>query len=219
VTADTGGYDRVAAGRGLVRAAALVKEVDFAAVDGDLFRAALAEYAEPGVGEAHLEELRTAIAGALAAAFGFEAGVETFFFTRAYDPRRRHAILAKADLLQEDLLRLPEKDPAREASSQGAEVAGYRPLAIMFELAGVPLRVDLPLYSLLSLTRTGTKPSSADLERFFHLRRAAEALGRRIAADDTRPLLITERDSGRRFRLADRRDVRGNPVLGVQEVV
>jgi hypothetical protein len=217
VTTDSGAYDRIGAGRGLVRAATLAGEVALAPVDAALFRAALVEYAEPGVGDKHLEDLQGLVADALVAAFGVEVGVETFFFTRAYDPRR-HAILAGADLLNEDLLRLPDEDPVREASPKGAEIAGYRPLAVMFELAGVPLRVDLPLFRLLALTRAGTKPSSADLERFFHLRRAAEALGRKIAADASRPLLITERDSGRRFRLAERR-IRGTAVLGVTEVV
>jgi hypothetical protein len=51
------------------------------------------------------------------------------------------------------------------------------------------------------------------------LRRAAEALGRKIAADPSRMLLITDHRSGRRFRLEDRRDVRGKPTLGVQEVI
>jgi hypothetical protein len=216
---EQGEYDRVAVGRGLVRAAFLAGEIDPVAGDGDVFRAALEQYADAGLGDEQLEELRRLVADALAIAFGVKIGADTFFFTRAYDSGRQHSILARADLLGESLLHLPPGDPARDACPEGAAIAGYRPLAVMFKLAGVPLRVDLPLYRLLELTRRGTKPSSADLERFFHLRRAAEALGRKIAADSSRVLLITDHRSGRRFRLEDRPNVRGNPVLGVTEVI
>jgi hypothetical protein len=216
---EQGEYDRVAVGRGLVRAAVLAGEIDPVAGDADVFRAALDQYADADLGDEQLEELRRLVADALAIAFGVKVGADTFFFTRAYDSGRQHSILARADLLGESLLLLPPGDPARDACPEGAAIAGYRPLAVMFELAGVPLRVDLPLYRLLELTRHGTKPSSADLERFFHLRRAAEALGRKIAADSSRVLLITDHRSGRSFRLEDRPNVRGNPTLGVTEVI
>jgi hypothetical protein len=215
-----GEYDRIAVGRCLVRAAALAGEIDLAAQDDDGFRAALAEYGDPGSEATDaLKALQEEIALAMSRAFGVEAGPDTYFYTRAYDARHAHAILVRADLLMDDdLLRLRHPDPVRQASAAGADVAGYRPVAIGFELAGVPLSVDLPLYRLIRSTATGTKPSSADLERFFHLRRAAEALGRKAVDERDRPLLIVQRESGRLFRLARRRDVRGNPTLGIQEV-
>lgn len=213
-------YDRVFAGRGLVRAAALAGEVALGGAGDELFRLALADYAQDGLtSDANLNALQQRLSTALARAFGVEAGPESFFYTRAYDPRRAHAVLVAADLLDGELLKLVYPDPARAASPEGARIAGYRPLAITFELAGVELHVDLPLFRLLDLTAAGTKPSSADLERFFALRRAAESLGRAAAADERRPLLIAERDSGRRYRLGHRRDVLGNSVLAVQEVV
>jgi len=215
-----GEYDRTAVGRSLVRAAALAGEIDLVAHQDDGFRAALAEYGDPtGAATEALKALQDEIALAMTRAFGVEAGADTYFYTRAYDARHAHAILVRADLLMdEDLLCLQHPDPVREASTEGADVAGYRPLGIVFELAGVPLLVDLPLYRLIRSTATGTKPSSADLERFFHLRRAAEALGRKAVEERDRPLLIVQRESGRLFRLARRRDVRGNPTLGIQEV-
>jgi hypothetical protein len=213
-------YDRIAVGRCLVRAAALAGEIDFAAQDDAGFREALTEYGDPA-GE-HAEALRALqdeIAVALTRAFGVEAGPDTYYYTRAYDARHPHAILVRADLLTDaELLSLRYPDPVREASPEGAGVAGYRPMAIMFELAGVPIAVDLPLHRLIRSTASGTKPSSADLERFFHLRRAAEALGRKAVADRDRPLLIVQRETGRRFRLARRRDIRGDRTLGIQEV-
>jgi hypothetical protein len=216
-----GQYDRAAAGRGLVRAAALVGEIGLARHGSDAFAAALAEYASHPTleSDASLGKLQALLATALVRAFGVEAGLETFFYTRAYDPRHSHAVLVAADLLDGELLRLRHPDPARVANADGAEIAGYRPLAVVFDLAGVEVRVDLPLYGLLEMTAAGTKPSSADLERFFGLRRAAEALGRVAAADRERALLIAERQSDRRFRIAKRRDVRGDPILGVQEVL
>jgi hypothetical protein len=220
---EAGDYNRAAAGRALVRAAALAGEVDLTARDAGAFVAALNEYANPAVsGDADgsaLENLHRIIASGLTVAFGTEAGVERYFFTRAYDPRRTHSVLVHANIDSEDeLFHLVDPDPIRHAAGKGASIAGYRPYAIAFRLAGVELRIDLPLFRLLRDTASGTRPSSADLERFFHLRRAAEALGRQAATDKDRPLLIAERDSGRRYRLARRRDVRGNPVLAVQEV-
>ncbi len=221
VATGDGLYDRAAAGRGLVRAAALAGRLGLASRGSEAFAAALAEYAShPKLeNDTNLGQLQSLLATALARAFGVEAGLETFFYTRAYDPRRAHAVLVAADLLDGQLLRLRHPDPVRAANPEGADIAGYRPLAVVFELAGVAVRVDLSLYGLLEMTAAGTKPSSADLERFFGLRRAAEALGRMAAADRDRPLLIAERQSDRRFRIAKRRDVRGEPVLGVQEVV
>jgi hypothetical protein len=218
VSGDT--YDRAYVGRGLVRAAALVGQVALTASGDELFRAALADYeAAELANQDNLNALEGRMAIALARAFGVDAGLESFFYTRAYDPRRTHAVLVEANLLDGELLKLCFPDPVRAANLDGARIAGYRPLAIVFELAGVELRVDLPLFRLLDVTAAGTKPSSADLERFFALRRAAESLGRTAAADERRPLLIAERDSGRRYRLGHRRDVLGNSVLAVQEVV
>lgn len=220
---EAGDYHRAAAGRSLVRAAAFAGEVDLTARDAGAFVAALREYANPAAaGDADgssLENLHKTIATGLTIAFGKEVGVERYFFTRASDPRRTHSVLVHANIDSEDeLFHLVDPDPVLPATGQGASIAGYRPHAITFRLAGVELRIDLPLFRLLRDTATGTRPSSADLERFFHLRRAAEALGRQAATEKDRPLLIAERDSGRRYRLARRRDVRGNPVLAVQEV-
>ncbi|HXH07172.1 MAG TPA: hypothetical protein VNI83_11335 [Vicinamibacterales bacterium] len=212
------GAVRVPAARGLVRAAALAGEFAFAAAGADAFRGALTEYrAFPDADSDYheLHELRGLLARALALAFGEIVGAESFFRTEAYDPRRDYAVLVGVEIEQE--LR-PVPDPRRLANPEGATLVGYEPLAVAFELAGVRLDLDLPLYRLVLETVGGTTPSSADLERFYGLRRAAEALGRIAADDHSRPLLITERLTGGRFRVAQTPDLRGQPNLTVRPV-
>lgn len=211
---------RASVGRGLVRAAVLGGRIDATAGGLTTFRAALAEYAGDLSTSGKLDDLKQLLGTALVRAFGVETDAETFFHTRAYDPRRQHAVLVRADLLGDPLLlALVHPDPAWNASPDGAKIAGYEPLAVTFDVAGVEVRIDLPLYRLLTLTAAGTKPSSADLERFFALRQAAESLGRRIAVEHDRPLLIVARAADRRFRLAQNFDVAGNAVHRVQEIV
>jgi hypothetical protein len=211
---------RASVGRGLVRAALLGGGISATAGGLATFRAALTEYAGDLSTSGKLDDLKQLLATALVRAFGVETDAETFFHTRAYDPRRQHAVLVRADLLGDPrLLALVHPDPAWNASPHGAKIAGYEPLAVTFDVAGVELRIDLPLYRLLELTAAGTKPSSADLERFFALRQAAESLGRRIAVEHDRPLLIVARAAERRFRLAQNFDVAGNAVHRVQEIV
>jgi hypothetical protein len=207
---------RIEAGRGLVRAAALAGEIAFSTAGAEEFRAALAEYREFPDADSDYENLlllRRLLARALARAFGEARGADTFFRTEAYDPRRDYAILVRVDV--EETLR-PAPDRRRTANPDGAGLVDYEPLAVTFELEQVRLDVDLPLYRLAAQTMAGTTPSSADLERFYGLRRAAEVLGRVAADDHDRPLLISERATGSRFRVERTEDFRGRTTLTVR---
>jgi hypothetical protein len=208
---------RGAVARGMARAAALAGTLSFAVADVEFARA-LAQYSEhPGGNDtdALLGLAQEILAPALARAFGEEVGVETYFRTEAYDPRRTYAVLVHVDIRNE--LDLPA-DPRKTANPDGSRIVAYRPLAVTFNLAGVRLDIDLPLYRLLRETLSGTLASSADLERFYWLRRAADALGQVAAGDHNLPLLIKDGATGERFRLAQSRDLLGREILGVRPV-
>jgi hypothetical protein len=203
--------------RGLVRAAALAGKVPFAEVDAE-FASALAEYAlmPDAEGDSLTALASETLVPALARAFGADIGGENYFRTEAYDPRRRYAVLVNVEV-EPPRLQLPP-DPRKEANPHGSEIVGYTPLAISFQLQGVRLEIDLPLYRLLRETLAGTLASTADLERFYWLRRAADALGQAAAEDHGLPLLITDAVTGERFRLAQARDLLGRQVLTVRPV-
>lgn len=213
--------DRAEAARAMVRAAFISGRIPLPGDPDAAFSAALAEYSEFHVPQppslAALQELRDLIATALARTFGEEAGPERFFQIDASDPRRPITVMAGADL-QGELLEIAP-DPVVRANLPGAEIAGYRPLAVTIRLADVELPIGLGLYRVLRQGAAGTLPSSADLAHFFALRRAVEAIGRVASADHDRPLLITDRTAGRRYRVAQRRDIRGQNQIAVQEVL
>ena len=194
----------VDAGRGIIRALWLFGQLTEPATE-DRFRAALNELlGTPGQA---LEELRLEVGKALALAFGSSTAGRTFFRTEAYDSHRDWAIDVEVDLEQsEEYLSMPV-DKVSEINPEGAQLVGYTPLVLTFRLPkGAELVVDMPLYRLLSMTAAGTLPSSADLQRFFHLRRAAEILGQHAARDTHRNLLLENRDEGRKYLIYRRRD-------------
>lgn len=211
--------DRAEVARAMVRAGFLSGRVPLPGDPDATFLDALEEYATFHAGRptvAALEGLTDLAATALARTFGEEAGPERFFHIDAGDPRRSVTVMAGADL-HGDLLKVAP-DPVISANEPGAAVAGYRPLAVSVDLAGVELPVGLALYRVLRQAAAGTLPSAADLAHFFALRRAVEAIGRIASADHTRPLLIADRVEGRRYRVAQRRDIRGQNQVTVQEI-
>ena len=139
--------------------------------------------------------------------------------------RAHNYVIALRQRLREYVKRLEADVGARRfgpflrlLNRAGADVVGYEPLAVTFALADHTLEVDLPLYRLITETVAGTMPSSADLERFYGLRRTAEALGRIAGDDHDKPLLITERSTGSMFRVTRGRDFRGEFTMTVRAV-
>ncbi len=192
----------------LARAAWLAGYLPGATAVPDGFLAAVeAQSAGASPGEGHggaalfsaLEHVSTG----LAAAFGVKSGPETFFPTEAPGPRETE-VLVKADLVADGLVwTASEGDPARARNPRGADLVGYRSLALALIVAReARLSVDLPLWSLLDGAIRGTSPSTVDLERFLGLRRAVEAVGRQASNDLRLPLLVTHRGTGQRFRVA-----------------
>jgi hypothetical protein len=150
-----------------------------------------------------LLEALSRVAEGLAAGFGVRSGPETFFPTEAPGPRVTE-VLVRADLVNDGLVwTAPEGDPGRARNRRGAEIVGYRSLALALVVAGeVRLSVDLPMWSLLELAVAGTSPSSIDLDRFLGLRHAIEAVGRKASNDHSLPLLVTNRETGLKYRVA-----------------
>jgi hypothetical protein len=213
--------ERAGAGRSLVRAAFLAGSVPLPGELDATFTRALDEYGllRAGRPTPALDEFLDLVAAALVRGFGEEAGLEHFFHIEALNPQRRVTMLVRADLRSErELLRIID-DPVLAANPRGAGLAGYRPLAITVRIADVTMPVGLPLFRVLAQAASGSLPSTADLERFFALRRAVEAVGRIAATDRQRPLLISDQRAGRRFRAALQPDVRGQDRLVVREVV
>jgi hypothetical protein len=178
------------AGRGLVRALWLSGTISRPGPD-PLFGKALEALVKGGSPE--LDEIRIVVARALGAAFGKDVAGRVFFRTEAFDPRRQWTIYVNIELEREfDFLSMPI-DQVTLSDPEGAELVGYAPLVLTFKLPrDAALAVDLPLFRLLMLTLGGTLPSSADLERFYQLRRAAEILGQRAAQDAKRDLLLED---------------------------
>lgn len=200
--------DRAIIARGLVRASVLAGEIPFARDEGT-FERALEEYGAPAGGpDENLEALVRLLAEALARAFGEVDGADTYFRAERLESQRHGEVLVRAEFSGANSLVDLVPDPAPAASPAGSAVAGHRPLSIVLSVAGVRLAVDRPLYGLLESTASGTMPSTADLERFYALRRAAEALGRRAAQSSDVPLIIRDRQTGRRYRLSRDRDLR-----------
>jgi hypothetical protein len=210
---EAGPDERAAAGRSLVRAATLAGEVPLPAADGE-FEAALAEY--PGDWGPALESLVALLGRALAVAFGRREAGRTLFRAEAPGQRSTTEVLVEANLRPGAGIATIVDDPVQAASPMGAEIAGHRPLAVVVNLAGVTLTIDKPTYRLLAAVDAGVIASSADLEGFHALKRAAEALGRRAASGD-RPLVIRDLRSGRSYSLARERDLRGRDTLTFRE--
>lgn len=210
--------DRAAATRGIVRAAVFAGRLKLAR-GGGLFEQALEEYAAADGSEAaNLEAVVRLLSEALARAFGEVDGADTYFRAERLASQRDAEVLVQAKLSGGESLIELLPDPAPAASPTGCEIAGHRPLAIVLSVAGVRLALDRPLYQLLEATASGTVPSTADLERFYALRRAAEALGRRAAQSPDVSLVISDRQTGRRYRLARELDLRRREQITLRAI-
>jgi hypothetical protein len=196
------------AGRLLARAAWLAGEIPSHVDVPAEFRSALLAQGQDAVpgdespsGQALLSAIER-VAEGLAAGFGRQCGPETFFPTDDPGGDREADLLVKADVVNDaDLLWFAD-DPVLAADRHGATLVGYRPLSVAMVAVGVPLPVNLALWSLLDKARAGTAPRSVDVERFLGLRRAVESIGRLAAANRSLPLLVVQRATGRSFRVA-----------------
>jgi hypothetical protein len=195
--------DGVEAGRGLVRARWFLG--DLRPADSETrFRAALADLITQRTET--LEPIRIEVATAMRRAFGRLAAGRSFFRTEGYDARRRWAIDVNIDLEREDQYLPQPHDRVTRINPEGADLVGYSPLTLTFALPRqAELIVDLQLYRLLRKAARGTLPSSADLERFFQLRRAAEILGQVASQDPDRDLLLEDLEHGIRYEVFRKR--------------
>lgn len=202
-------------GRQLARAAWLGGRVQPRANIPDAFDAALSAQRDLTRGATTPQELVDAVeyvAEGLANGFGVVSGPETFYPTDdGGGVTRKTDVFVRADLVQDSMLWVPEGgDPVIAANPVGANVVGYRPLAIAMELsmqqgdggAIQPFDISLPLWDLLGRAAGGTIPSSVDKERFLGLRRAMESVGQLAGQNRKLPLLVRRRGSGRKFRIA-----------------
>jgi len=209
---------RSALARCLVRVAYLTGEIALPDEPDPLFATALDEYANGTAGDGAIAKLEDLIGSALARSFGYELGLQRYFRAHASKSGSIEVLVA-ADLggTGPATLRV-QPDPVQDANPVGARIAGYRPHAITVQLAGVHLQVDTPLFRVLDRAASGARPSADELERFYSLRRAVEALGREASRDHEQPLLLADTTSGVKHRLTHRRDFRGQPQISVQEV-
>jgi hypothetical protein len=203
-------------GRQLVRAAWLGRRVRARADVPDAFAAALSaqrDITRGAITPQQLEDAVEYVAEGLANGFGVVSGPETFYPTDDGDGvTRKTDVFVRADLVQDGMLWVPEDgDPVIASNPVGADVVGYRPLAIAMELSmqqgdGDPANqafdISLPLWDLLGRAAGGTIPSSVDKERFLGLRRAMESVGQLAGRNRKLPLLVRRRGSGRKFRIA-----------------
>jgi hypothetical protein len=194
--------------RAHARAAWLGGAVDPTVTTSETFERALsaqsqgASAADDGEhGDALLAALTHVNAG-LASGFGVAAGVETFFPTEAPGPRTTD-VLVRADLIDEQWLWTADTgDLTRHHNPQGADLVGYRQIALAVTIGGVYVAVDYPLWELLELAVQGASPSTIDLDRYLSLRRAVEEIGRAAGNEQRLPLLVVHRATGRRYRVA-----------------
>lgn len=207
-------------GRPLV-AALYLKEPDAWAVGDETaqrFADLLAEYesfSEQGSGNYQaLEDLRILLEHALGRSFGVLEEGRPYIPVKAYDPRDPSRIFVKASLDYSETGEIYDvvKDPVITRDPDGAWLATHRPLAVTVMLGEVELPVTLPVYRLLVAAAEGTVASTADLERFYGLRRAVEALARAAAAAH-HDLVVERPGTARRYL------VRRSPGLGGHEYV
>jgi hypothetical protein len=202
--------------------------------DEEAFRALLSEYGrfssdrEAGEDYEALSQLPGLLEAALASAFGIDHHGQFFIPIKAYDPRDPSRIFVQLRLEQGDSYALLA-DPVVQADADGAECVGHRALALSVELGaqisgpsaavtgGIDVAITLPMYRLLRRASAGTLASTADLERFYGLRRAVEALARAAATTATE-LLVERPGTERRYMVSRSRDLRG-PVVRAREVV
>jgi hypothetical protein len=165
-----------------------------------------------------LARLMHLVQEALARAFGVVAGGQPFLPIHSYDPRDPSRIFVNGTLTPQkgSFELLP--DPPRSRDPEGSLLAGHEALAVTARVGGVELAITLPLYRLLRQAAAGTLASTADLERFYALRHAVEALARRASEGET--TLMVERPGSGRHYLVSRFPgiVPGQETYSVQEV-
>lgn len=203
--------------------------------DEEAFRELLEEYREfsasgPGAQYEQLSKLPGLLEEALAGAFGINHHEQFFIPIKAYDPRDPSRIFVRLQLEQgESYALLP--DPVVRADRNGARWVSHRPLALTVELGGerpagdpnaalvggIEVSITLPVFRLLRRAQAGTLASTADLERFYGLRRAVEALARSAAAA-ARELLVERPGTDRRYLVTRTRDL-GGLLVRARELV
>lgn len=193
-------------GRALVTAAFLRDPAgwEFRDADDVAFAAMITEYSEHAIdsdGEfPELWTLPSLLEDAIAQAFGVRQG-GAYIPVEGYDPRQSARVFVRLQLREEGGSYTTVDDPAYRRDPDGAELAGHRPLAVTVRLGGVEVAINLPTFRLLRAAAAGTVASTADLERFYALRRAVEALARDAAGPDE-PLLIEAPGSGQRYEIS-----------------
>jgi hypothetical protein len=228
----SGDAPRAATGRALI-VASFLQGPDGWPVGDDVTAAygtLLAEYDSYSRGEAgpfpNLEGLRNLLGRALARTFGLLHGATPYLPVKAYDPREPSRIFVEGTLRMEDgSYRLPP-DPSRGERAAGhpadekngdAELAGHRPLAIRVQLKDVELLLTLPLYRLLRQAAAATLASTADLERFYGLRHAVEALARSVSGEG-RQMIVERPGDNKRFAVHEGTTLSGTATVIVEEL-
>jgi len=163
------------------------------------YQALLAGEQAPSEAEDVLNDLVMKLERGLADVTGTMVNEKAYLPVKTYDPRDPSRVYVRFELETDtESFRLTRAMPVRN-NPEGCEVVGYRPLAVTVSLAGVEVSVDAPTYRLLDEAGLGTLPATADAERFYALRRAAEALALLNSSGLGSQLLVEEPDSGRRY--------------------
>lgn len=204
-TAPTGGW-RGFLGRFLVACSYLSSPGSWPSPSNGPFELLLAGYTAQLAGEQApqeaedvLNDLAMKLERGLADVAGTTVNEKTYLPVKTYDPRDPSRVYVRFELEPDtESFRLVKAMPVRE-NREGCKVVGYRPLAVTVSLAGVEVSVDAPTYRLLDEAGLGTLPATADAERFYALRRAAEALALLSSSGSGAQLLVQEPDSGRRY--------------------
>jgi hypothetical protein len=185
------------------------------------FEELLAEYEHFSLGQdgqyPRLESLRRLLERALGRSFGVLEGDVPYIPVKAYDPRDPSRIFVSASLEYDESIYAVAVDPPLERDPAGAHLAAHRPLALTVQLGGVAVGVTLPVYRLLVAAAAGTVASTSDLERFFGLRRAVEALAR-AAATARRDLAVERPGTARRYQVRRSTTLGGERIVAVQEL-
>jgi hypothetical protein len=164
-----------------------------------------------------LDGLRRLLERALGRSFGVLEADVPYLPIKAYDPRDPSRIFVEASLEYTPGIYEIVPDPPARRDPEGARLAAYRPLALTVELGGIEFAITLPVYRLLEAAATGTVASTADLERFYGLRRAVEALARGAAAAN-RELAVERPGTARRYQVRRTTTLGGQEVVAVQEL-
>jgi hypothetical protein len=211
------------AGRALV-AAGYLQDPDAWPVGDETardFERLLGEYERFSSGEQAeypaLEALRRLLERALGRSFGVLEADTPYIPVKAYDPRDPSRIFVRASLEYSEEIYAVATDPPIQRDPGGAHLAAHRPLVLTVRLGGIEFAITLPVYRLLEAAAVGTVASTSDLERFYGLRRAVEALARAAAAAN-RELAVERPGTARRYQVRRSTTLGGQAVVAVQEI-